>query len=487
MKDFHLPWLELAILFCLVGGAWVGRLRNPHVARRWALLFSGLALVATTGAWLDFDYLDAQQADDTFHLLSHLAGRELLVMDELSAPLLPLAALLFFLVPLATLQTKVRRFSFAWNLVSEALILALFSCQEQWGIIVFLAVGTIPPYLELRERGKPTHVYIIHMALFILLLVVGWTFAEIEGGSGRVHSLWVIIPLLGAILVRSGIAPFHCWMTDLFEHASFGTALLFVMPISGAYAAVRLVLPIAPDWVLSSIGLASLFTAVYASGMALVQTEARRFFCYLFLSHSALVLVGLEVGPVNPLALTGALCVWLSVGMALGGFGLTLRALEARRGRLSLTHFHGLYEHTPELAICFLLTGLASVGFPGTVGFVGTELLIDGAVEAYPYIGVAVVIAGALNGVALIKTYFILFTGTRYTSAVSLRIRTRERFAVLLLASLILIGGIYPQPGVHSRNEAAKALLKTREALAPSPTFPSPHHVEEHHTPEHGG
>lgn len=483
MKDFHLPWLELAILFCLLGGAWVGRLRNPHIARNWALLFSGLALIATTGAWLDFDYLDAKQADDTFHLLSHLAGHELLVMDELSAPLLPLAALLYFLVPLATLQTKVRRFSFAWNLVSEAIVLAMFSCLEPWGIIALLAVGTIPPYLELRERGKPTHVYIIHMALFILLLVVGWTFAEIEG-DGRVHTLWVIVPLLGAILVRSGIAPFHCWMTDLFEHASFGTALLFVTPIAGAYAAVRLVMPIAPDWVLRSIGLASLFTAVYASGMALIQTEARRFFCYLFLSHSALVLVGLEI--VTPMALTGALCVWLSVGMALGGFGLTLRALEARRGRLSLTHFHGLYEHTPELAICFLLTGLASVGFPGTVGFVGTELLIDGAVEAYPYIGVAVVIAGALNGVALIKTYFILFTGTRYSSAVSLKIRTRERFAVLLLASLILVGGIYPQPGIHSRNEAVKALLKVRETLAPSPSLPAPHQVDEHHTHEHG-
>lgn len=480
MTDFHLPWLELAILFCLMGGVWVGRLRNPHIARNWALVFSGLALIATVGAWLDFDYLDAVQADDTFHLISHLAGREILIMDELSAPLLPLAALLYFLVPLATLQTKVRRFSFAWNLVSEAIVLAMFSCKEEWGIIFLLTLGTIPPLVELRERGKPTHVYIIHMALFILLLVVGWTFAEIEGGSSRTHSLWVVIPLLGAILVRSGIAPFHCWMTDLFEHASFGTALLFVTPIAGAYAAVRLVMPIAPDWVMRSIGLASLFTAVYASGMALVQTEARRFFCYLFLSHSALVLVGLEI--VTPMALTGALCVWLSVGMALGGFGLTLRALEARRGRLSLTHFHGLYEHTPELAVCFILTGLASVGFPGTVGFVGTELLVDGAVEGYRYIGVAVVIAGALNGVALVKTYFTLFTGTRYTSAVSLRIRMRERFAVLLLAALILIGGIYPQPGVESRYKAVKALLKVRESLAPSPSFPAPQHDEEHGT-----
>jgi len=483
MTDLHLPWLELAIVFCLVGGVWVGRLRNPHVARNWALVFSGLALISAVGAWLDFDFLDAVQADDSLHLLYHMAGRELLVMDELSAPLLPLAALLYFLVPLATLQTKVRRFSFAWNLVSEAIVLAMFSCKEPWGIIGLLAIGTIPPYLELRERGKPTHVYIIHMTLFILLLVIGWTFAEIEG-IGRIHTLWVIVPLLGAILVRSGIAPFHCWMTDLFEHASFGTALLFVTPIAGAYAAVRLVMPIAPDWVLRSIGLASLFTAVYASGMALVQTEARRFFCYLFLSHSALVLVGLEI--VTPMALTGALCVWLSVGMALGGFGLTLRALEARRGRLSLTHFHGLYEHTPELAICFILTGLASVGFPGTVGFVGTELLVDGAVEAYPYIGVAVVIAGALNGVALVKTYFILFTGTRYTSAVSLRIRRRERFAVLLLASLILAGGLYPQPGILSRYRAVKELLHERESLAPSPTTPvEPSHSEHHHAEGH--
>ena len=56
--------------------------------------------------------------------------------------------------------------------------------------------------------------------------------------------------LLVAVLVRSGIVPLHCWMTDLFEHASFGTALLFVTPMVGAYAAVRLVLPLAPDWAL---------------------------------------------------------------------------------------------------------------------------------------------------------------------------------------------------------------------------------------------
>ena len=180
-------------------------------------------------------------------------------------------------------------------------------------------------------------------------------------------------------------------------------------PLAGVYAAVRLVLPIAPDWVLQSIGLASLFTAVYAAGMAVIQRDCRRLFANLFLSHASLVLVGLELH--TELSLTGSLCLWFSVILSLGGFGLTLRALESRFGRLSLTEYQGLYQHTPALAVCFLLTGLACVGFPGTLGFISTELLVDSAVEASPYVGVAVVAAAAVNGIAVVRAYLLLFTG----------------------------------------------------------------------------
>jgi NADH-quinone oxidoreductase subunit M len=301
------------------------------------------------------------------------------------------------------------------------------------------------------------------MGLFIGLLVAGWGLVAAEGPR-NVHSLLPVGLLTAAVLLRSGIVPVHCWMTDLFEKASFGTALLFVTPMAGAYAAVRLVLPIAPDWALRSIALISIFTAVYAAGMALVQREARRFFCYLFLSHSSLVLVGLETAA--PVGLTGALCVWLSVGLALAGFGLTLRSMESRTGRLSLTEYHGMYEHTPSLAAFFLLTGLASVGFPGTFGFVGTELLVDGAVQIYPYVGVAVVIAAALNGIAVTQAYFRVFTGARHAASISLQSRPVERFAVLALALLILGGGLWPQPGIASRHKAAMEVIESRQLLA---------------------
>ena len=461
MTELHFPFLELAILIPLLGAIVVGKLSDPHAARRWSLVLTGLTFACAVAGWQDFAYLHASEADDKWHLMSRLLGldHEVFIIDQLSAPLLPLSALLFFLTTATTLKTKIRRFSFSWTLVSEAILLATLSCREPRMVIALLILGTLPPYWELKARGKPTRVYVLHMTLFAVALCVGQFFVEREG-SVHVHSLWAVVPLIVAVLIRSGAVPLHCWMTDLFEHATFGTALLFTTPIVGAYAAVRLVLPIGSEWVLRSIATLSLVTAVYAAGMSLVQRDVRRFFCYSFLSHSSLVLVGLEL--VNPSGLTGALCVWLSVTLSLGGFGLTLRALESRRGTLSLGEFQGLYEHTPALAVCFFLTGLASVGFPGTLGFIGSELLIDGAVGIYPYIGVAVVIAAALNGIAFVKAYFLLFTGKRHTSTVSLAIGLRERLAVLSLAALIFVGGMIPQYGVSSRYKAAVELLNQR-------------------------
>jgi NADH-quinone oxidoreductase subunit M len=299
------------------------------------------------------------------------------------------------------------------------------------------------------------------MSIFAVLLPLGWAMVSAEGSMDG-YQLWGSVFLITAVLLRSGIIPVHCWMTDLFENLSFGTALLFVTPMTGIYAALRLVVPVAPEWALTCVTILSLTTAVYAAAMALVQREARRFFCYLFLSHSSLVLVGLEIA--TPIGLTGALSLWLSVSLSLAGFGLTLRALEARMGQLSLTDDHGLYEHMPTLAVFFLLTGLASVGYPGTIGFLATELLVDGAVQAYPYIGLAVVLTGALNGIAVVQAYFRLFAGTRCTASVSLRSRPSERVAVLTLALLILGGGLLPQPGIASRYRAAMQLVRLRES-----------------------
>ena len=483
MRELHFPALELSILLPLIGMLWVVREPNGATARRRSLVFFGATLVMAAAAAWDFSTLKTFEAHDRWDLVSSVLGSDAIIIDELSAPLIPLAALLYLVAGLATLRTQVARVSFSRMLLSESILLATLSCKEPGGIIALLAVGTLPPFFELRERKKSTRLYVLHMGLFLSLLALGWW--GVHSALPAAPPLWSLVCLAAAILIRSGCIPVHCWMTDLFEKATFVTALLFVAPMIGAYAAMRLLVPVSPDWVLRTVALVSLVTAVYASGMSLVQREARRFFCYLFLSHASLVLVGLELTTTEGLA--GGLSVWLSVGLALGGFGLTLRAMEARLGRISLVNYRGLYEHMPVLAGFFLLTGLASVGFPGTVGFIATELLIDGAIQVYPYSGMTIVVATAINGIAVLAVYFKIFTGARHTATVSLRIRPAERLAVLALSALILSGGLYPQPGIASRHHAAVSLLKERFEKISNPAVPPhipggahPAHAEEH-------
>lgn len=459
MSEFHFPWIEVSILVPLLGVLWIHILGEHENVVRHAIAICGVTLALTIGELLDFMSIGTFEAHDHWPFVDWLFNRDIFVVDELSAFQLPLAALIFLVTVMSTLRTKAPRFSLKLTLTSETLVLATFSCRSSWALVGMLVLATIPPYLELRRRGRCTRVYVLHMLVFTLLLIGGYGWLRATDTSTSA----ALVPgalLTAAALLRSGIFPLHLWMTDLFEKATFGTAILFTTPLVGAYAVMRLVLPIAPMWALQSIALLSLVTAVYAGSMALLQREARRMFCFLFLSQSSLVLVGLEL--VTPIGLTGALCLWLSVGLSMTGFGISLRSIEARISRVALVDYHGLYRQMPMLAGFFLLTGLAAIGFPATVGFVGMELLIEGAVDVYPLVGTMVVIAAALCGITVLSAYFRIFTGHSNRTLIPMNSRPTEQTAVLVLTFLILGGGLFPQPGVTSRYHAAKELTRQR-------------------------
>ncbi len=462
MPELHFPWLEVSFLIPAIGALWLALVRPQGKDARVIAIFTAvLALICTLGEWYDFSQLNSFEAHDHWGFLGFKYDTTLFVVDELSAPLIPLSALLFLLVILATLSDKIHRFSFSLTLISEAIVLATLSCRASWMLVILMSVAVIPPWWELRSRGRCTRVFTLHMGVFVGLLFSGWGLLSIVGTDAGFATLVAGALLAGATLLRSGIAPVHCWMPDLFEKASFGTAILFVTPLTGAYAAMRLVLPIAPEWGLQSIAILSLVTAVYAAAIALIQTEARRYFCYVLLSNASLVLVGLEL--VTPIGMAGALCVWLSVMICLTGFGLTIRSIEARIGRISLNDYHGLYRQIPTLAGFFLLTGLSSIGFPATIGFVGLEMLVEGAVDVYPLVGMLVVAAAGFNGIGMLNNYFRIFGGRRDVARILMPASPSEKVAVLVLSTLILGGGIFPQPGVHGRYHAAVQLSEKRK------------------------
>lgn len=450
MNELAFPSIELSIAIPLAAAAIVGAIRDNDKARLLTVLATGLAAILTGGAWLEFALRSGPDALSPAAFT--LAGRHVLALDPLNAPLLALTSALYFLTSLTTLRSRVPRFSYGGMLVSESFQLVALGSPLPWGLVAGLVAGMLPPYFELRARGRSTRLYSMHMILCALLLVAGQCLSDAAGPSPGLRP-WAVACLGGAVLVRSGVFPFHTWMGDLLENGTYCTSLLFTVPLMGAYAAARLLLPIASDFDLQCLSAITLATSVAGAGLALVQSEVRRFYFCLLVSHSGVVLTGLMSGGLVSMA--GALCTWISTSLALGGLGLTLRALESRCGRVSMRSHQGLHEHTPNLAAFFLLTGLASIGFPGTIGFVGLELIIDGLVETAPVVSVALAIAAMLNGVAILRAFFLIFTGTPFPATVSLRVRHRERWAILVLSSVILLGGIFPQWNVRARYAAA--------------------------------
>jgi NADH-quinone oxidoreductase subunit M len=118
----------------------------------------------------------------------------------------------------------------------------------------------------------------------------------------------------------------------------------------------------------------------------------------------------------------------------------------------------------PLLAASFLLFGLACAGFPGTLGFVGQEMLVDGAVRSFPALGFLTIVAAALTGLAVLRMYFSLFCG-RPGAGAELSLRWREAVVFAGVAAALVVSGLLPGGVVRSRDRASEELLHLRDAV----------------------
>jgi NADH-quinone oxidoreductase subunit M len=399
--------------------------------------------------------------------LSWVPGGEAVVrIDTLSAVLLPFAAGLWLLTVAVTPHAALDRGGLRRTALATLITLASFLTESA---VVLLLLSAASVWTFLSALADPAHQYqrrivAVYLGASTLLFGVG---VALLIGPGVEHTtietagMWLIVI---AALVRKGIVPFHAWVPEVFDHGRLGPAILFSAPQVGAYMTVVLIVPRASPDMLRMIAVLALGTAVYGAALALVQSSARRACGYLFMSQSALVMAGLDCTSVS--ALAGGLLVWLSAGLAFAGLARCVLVLEARRGRLDLATYHGGYDRMPLLAVSFLSMGLACTGFPGTLGFVGQELLVDGAVDAFPVMGFAVVIASALTGLAVLRMYFSLFCGRSDALAQSgLRfgLTRREAWTFVALVMALVGFGIVPRPLVNSGFAASRDILRLRQ------------------------
>jgi NADH-quinone oxidoreductase subunit M len=436
----------------------VERLRRLAVAAATLMLMATFVILVLPGS------RDLSVRTSMFTWAS--GGEAIVRLNALSMLLLPFAAGLWLLTVAVTPRAALDRGGLRRTAVATLITLGSF-VTESAVLLLLLSVASVWAFMS--ALADPAHRYQrrvvgVYLGLSTVLLAAGIGLTIAPGVQGTVletTGLWLIVI---AALVRKGIVPFHAWLPEVFDHGRLGPAILFNAPQLGAYLTVVLIVPRAPPEMLRVIATLALATAVYGAALALVQTSARRACGYLFMSQSALVMAGLDCTSVS--ALAGGLLVWLSAGIAFAGLARAVLVLEARRGRLDLTTYHGGYERMPLLAIGFLCMGLACTGFPGTLGFVGQELLVNGAVDVFPVMGFGIVIASALTGMAVLRMYFSLFCGrpnARHHSSLQLGLAPREAWTFVALIATLIGLGLVPRPIVDSRFVASDEILRLRQ------------------------
>jgi NADH-quinone oxidoreductase subunit M len=393
-------------------------------------------------------------------------------LDGTGVVMMPLVALVSLLVPLSTQQTKFRRVPMASTLFSQSLATGMFIFTDDRVLLVLLALMVVPPVLELRSRKKSSRVFVLHMGLSLILMAGARFYLSVTDRGTIGYRTGVFIMSIG-VLIRCGCLPFQGWVTDLIDKSSFGSGILYLVPVTGAYTLIRLLMPVASEGALHLVGYVLMANAFFCAGMAIVRQDARKYYSSLLNSLSSHALLGFVA--YTSLGMTAGLCMWIAVTVSMTGFGMTIRGLESRVGRLSLDRYHGLYEQTPHLAMFFLITGLASVGFPGTVGFAGIELLLESLATSYPWIGTIIAVSTALNGIAVLRGYFRLFSGPQHMAGLSLQARLNERIALLALSLLILVFGFLPDLIVHSRLHAGEELMQLIHQQAAPESGPHSH------------
>lgn len=459
-------WLPLAAALAVaapIGGALASSVgpggRNPRPLAAGAATVSLAAAVVGALAWATGDGTPVA-------LGPQIGGGSLVFIDGLWAVFTPATALVATSILLVAPRRSLDAAAVRRALAGLATTLALFSTAHP-ALLVALWIATArPTWRSARETpggARAARVYAIYasagvvcMAAGTLLLVVDPPWERSSGLLGTVGGWLVAL----AVMIRKGIFPFHSWYPALFEGAPMSTALLATMPQVASYTAVRLLVGHA-DGVpheLEMLSAFALFTAAYGAALAIVQRDLRGFIGMLAMSQSALVLAGLAA--TVPMELTGALCLWLSSGLAISGIGLVCWAIESRAGPIALDTLQGRFWDAPALAGFFLLFGMAAIGLPGTLSFIADDLIVSGSLDDHLGAGLLVIASTVLSGIAVMRCWFHVFGGRPEPDSPRHAILVREQVPLTALVVVLFALGLWPGPLVRSLERAAGSVLR---------------------------
>jgi len=482
-----LPILSIIIFLPLVGALFIALqrqddagIRNDRNAALWSTLFTfGLSLFL----WFNFEtgtpkfqFVEKYSWIESFNIFYHLG------VDGISVLFVLLSTLLTPICVLASwdaVRERVKEYMVAF-LVLETLMIGMFCALDMVLFYVFFEGVLIPMFLIIGVWGGQRRVYaafkfFLYTLTGSVLMLIAIIFIYLQTGVTdiptlsktslpRDFQLWLWIAFFASFAVKIPMWPVHTWLPDAHVEApTAGSVILAgVLLKMGGYGFLRFSLPMMPlasDFFTPLIFSLSVIAVIYTSLVALAQIDMKKLIAYSSVAHMGFVTLGIFA--LNIQGIQGAIYQMLSHGIVSAALFLCVGVVYDRMHTRLIDRYGGLVERMPIYAFTFMLFMLASVGLPGTGGFIGEFLVLVGLFKVNTTVAVLASLGVVLGAAYMLWLYRRVVFGSLTREDLKLitdmNVREVAIFAPLILLTLWM--GIYPTPFLQIMDASVANLI----------------------------
>ena len=469
-----LPILSIIIFLPLVGVALLSLINSTTAngernLKQTALWVVCLNFIVSIAMLINFDQSDSnfQFTESYFWLNSGISYH--LGVDGISILLIILTTFLMpfcILASFESIKVSLKEYLIAF-LILETLMIGVFCSLDLVLFYLFFEGGLIPMFLIIGIWGGERRVYATFKfflftlagSVFMLLAIIA---IYMETGTTNITYLlqFDLAPSLQYIFwlaffasfaVKIPMWPVHTWLPDAHVEApTAGSVILAgVLLKMAGYGFIRFslgIFPIASSYFAPFIFTLSIIAIIYASLVALVQTDMKKLIAYSSVAHMGFVTLGIFTFTLQ--GIEGAIIQMLSHGIISAALFLCVGVVYDRIHTREIDRYGGLVNRMPIYAFAFMIFIMGSIGLPGTSGFVGEFLVLLSIFSVNTYFAVF-----ATSGVVLAAAYSLwLYRKVIFGSLIKddlqdiLDLSYREIIILFPLAFLTIFFGFYPQP-----------------------------------------
>ncbi|HSR70914.1 MAG TPA: NADH-quinone oxidoreductase subunit M, partial [Kiloniellales bacterium] len=367
----------------------------------------------------------------------------------------------------------------------ETLMVGMFCALDFVVFYMFFEGVLIPMFLIIGIWGGERRVYsAFKFFLFTLagsvLLLLALLAMYFEVGTTDIPTMldysfptsmqrWLWLALFASFAVKIPMWPVHTWLPDAHTEApTAGSVILAgVLLKMGAYGFLRFSLPMLPEasaYFTPFIFTLSVVAVIYTSLVALAQEDMKKLIAYSSVAHMGFVTLGIFT--VTQQGLEGALFQMLSHGVVSAALFLIVGVVYDRIHTRMIARYDGLVQRMPVYAFSFMIFMLASVGLPGTSGFVGEFLVLVGAFQVNTWAAYLAATGMVLGAAYMLYLYRRVIFGiiTKPDLRAIADLTPRELVVFAPLIALVFWMGLYPVPFLDIFSASVAKLIEDHEA-----------------------